>query len=281
MFESSSPTTGHGAAGGGLGDGPPGGGLGGGLGDGLGDGLDGGLGGGLPAELDLEDQTENNGPEKGSEEAPKPASDDAPQPNEGALVSDEKVGEAEQPGSEKPADEQPASEKPASEKPASEKPADEKPADEKPVDRETPGPDARRQGKLFRGGKKGEVAEISFEDVNLGMPVGAAFRPFMLTDRVKSLEGKRVRIKGFVMASDRTKGMKEFVFLRNTECKFGPGGQADHLLRVFMRKGETAAYRSKPVSIEGVLRVKPFPSSRQTWSVFDLEDATGIVNLSR
>ncbi len=276
MFESSSPTTGHGAAGGGLGDGPPGGGLGGGLGDGLGDGLDGGLGGGLPAELDLEDQTENNGPEKGSEEAPKPASDDAPQPNEGALVSDEKVGEAEQPGSEKPADEQPASEKPASEKPA-----DEKPADEKPVDRETPGPDARRQGKLFRGGKKGEVAEISFEDVNLGMPVGAAFRPFMLTDRVKSLEGKRVRIKGFVMASDRTKGMKEFVFLRNTECKFGPGGQADHLLRVFMRKGETAAYRSKPVSIEGVLRVKPFPSSRQTWSVFDLEDATGIVNLSR
>ena len=311
MFESSSPTTGHGAAGGGLGDGPPGGGLGGGLGDGLGDGLDGGLGGGLPAELDLEDQTENNGPEKGSEEAPKPASDDAPQPNEGALVSDEKVGEAEQPGSEKPADEQPASEKPASEQPASEKPAsekpasekpadekpasekpadekpadekpaDEKPADEKPVDRETPGPDARRQGKLFRGGKKGEVAEISFEDVNLGMPVGAAFRPFMLTDRVKSLEGKRVRIKGFVMASDRTKGMKEFVFLRNTECKFGPGGQADHLLRVFMRKGETAAYRSKPVSIEGVLRVKPFPSSRQTWSVFDLEDATGIVNLSR
>ncbi len=113
------------------------------------------------------------------------------------------------------------------------------------------------------------------------MPVGAAFRPFMLTDRAKSLNGKRVRIKGFVMASDRIKGMKEFVLLRNTECKFGPGGQADHLLRVFMRKNETASYRSKPVSIEGILRLNVYPNPRQTWSVFDLEDASGIVNLTR
>jgi len=184
---------------------------------------------------------------------------------------------------EKSKDEKSTEEKPGKGEPVepAEKPAETTDAEKAPADKKTTQADSRRQGKLFRGGKEGDVIEISFEDVNLGMPVGAAFRPFMLTDRAKSLNGKRVRIKGFVMASDRIKGMKEFVLLRNTECKFGPGGQADHLLRVFMRKNETASYRSKPVSIEGILRLNVYPNPRQTWSVFDLEDASGIVNLTR
>ena len=54
------------------------------------------------------------------------------------------------------------------------------------------------------------------------------YRPWMLTDRAKELDGRTVRVSGYMWGgSDRFAGLKEFILLRNTECKFGPGGQFD------------------------------------------------------
>jgi len=115
------------------------------------------------------------------------------------------------------------------------------------------------------------VVDISFDDIKLPIQEDIVFRPFMLTDRVRELDGKRIRISGYMLPDTKTRGITEFVLLKNTECKFGPGGQADHLLSVKMVAGEDTRFRDDPISVEGTLTIKPFQGpDGNTWSIYDL-----------
>jgi hypothetical protein len=114
--------------------------------------------------------------------------------------------------------------------------------------------------------------EIIFEDIQLLMQADTVFRPIMLTERAKSLDGQRIRVSGYMLPDSKSKNIKQFVLLKNTECKFGPGGQADHLINVLMTKDATASYRDDAVAVEGTLRIKPFQGpDGNTWSIYDLE----------
>src|SRR3954449_4800065 len=77
--------------------------------------------------------------------------------------------------------------------------------------------------------RPGDAEKITWDDLNLGMQADVVFRPFM-ADPVKHLEGKRISIIGYMHGGQAgQRGIKEFILLKNTQCKFGPGGQADHL----------------------------------------------------
>ena len=119
------------------------------------------------------------------------------------------------------------------------------------------------------------VEVISFDELNLGMPIDSRFRPIMLEyndGQAKELLGKVVNLGGYMNPPDELRGLTEFVLLKNTECKFGPGGQADHLARVFMRKGTTVDYTNQVIYVEGRITLKPFPDdSPMTWSIYDIE----------
>jgi hypothetical protein len=118
---------------------------------------------------------------------------------------------------------------------------------------------------------EGEAIEIVFEDIQLPIQADMVFRPFMLTERVQELDGQRIRIHGYMLPDSKTRGITQFVLLKNTECKFGPGGQADHLINVLMTNGVTARYRDDPITVEGVLKVNPFQGpDGNTWSIYDL-----------
>ena len=123
--------------------------------------------------------------------------------------------------------------------------------------------------------RPGEAEKITFEDLVIGMQADIVFRPFMLTERAQELDGKRVNLVGYMHAGQLSqRGIKEFVLLRNTECKFGPGGQADHLARVYMRKGETTDWTDKTLKVEGTLAIEPFQGPDQnTWAIYRLDDA--------
>jgi hypothetical protein len=117
----------------------------------------------------------------------------------------------------------------------------------------------------------GQPVEITFDDVNLRIQADVVFRPWMLTDRVKELDGRRVRIRGYMLPHERATGIRQFVLLRNKECKFGPGGQADHLVNVTLQDGVTTSYRHQVVQVQGVLKVNPFQGpDGNTWSIYDL-----------
>ncbi len=114
---------------------------------------------------------------------------------------------------------------------------------------------------------------ISFDDLNLGLEADVRFREFMLGDKpAVSLNDKRVNIGGYISPTDRLKGITDFILLRNLECKFGPGGKADHLVHVLMDKDAAADFTDKVVYVEGTLKLNPFhsPDGSATWSIYDL-----------
>jgi hypothetical protein len=123
--------------------------------------------------------------------------------------------------------------------------------------------------------KPGDAEKITFDDLNLQMLANIVFRPFMVTDRVKELEGQRVSISGYMHGGAAgSSGIKKFVLLKNTECKFGKDGQADHLAMVYLKNGTTADYTRSDVKVEGTLRIEPFTGDDgNTWSIYNLEDA--------
>jgi len=123
--------------------------------------------------------------------------------------------------------------------------------------------------------RAGGVEKITFEDLNLGMQADMVYRDFMLSDRVKELEGRRVSIAGYMHAGQEAqRGIKRFILLKNTQCKFGPGGQADHLTDVVLRDGGTTSFTPSDVKIEGIFRIAPFQGNDgNTWSIYRLEDA--------
>jgi hypothetical protein len=132
-------------------------------------------------------------------------------------------------------------------------------------------------------GDSGQVLEITFDDVNLGMKEDMVFRPWLITDRVKELDGRRVRIKGVLLPDATGEGIKEFILLKNVECKFGPGGQADHLVNVKLKKDVTTSFTGdRPISVEGVFRVVPFQGpDGNTWKIYDLEAADNVQTVWR
>jgi hypothetical protein len=125
--------------------------------------------------------------------------------------------------------------------------------------------------------KPGEAEKITWDDLNIGMPADVVFRPFMLSDRAKELEGKKISILGFIhgAATGGSKAkIKELILLKNTECKYGPQGQADHLAAVYFAEGKATSYTDKAIKVEGTLKIEPFAGDDgNTWSVFRLEDA--------
>ncbi|MFM7846262.1 MAG: hypothetical protein ACKOU6_14425 [Planctomycetota bacterium] len=121
-------------------------------------------------------------------------------------------------------------------------------------------------------GRGDGIEVITFDDLNIGMQADMAFRDFLLTDRVKELDGKRVRLIGYMHGGvSQIKDLTEFVLLQNTQCKFGPGGQADHLVRVLVKPGVAADYATGAIQVEGTLKVVPFQGpDGNTWSVYDM-----------
>lgn len=112
--------------------------------------------------------------------------------------------------------------------------------------------------------------DITFDDLKLELPAGALFRDEVLTERVKELDQNRVKLSGFIHAGSifQQKGISEFVFVMNPECKFGPDGEAFCVVLVQLAEGQTTDFTLKPFAVEGDLAVDPFNQDGVTWSVY-------------
>jgi hypothetical protein len=175
-----------------------------------------------------------------------------------------------------PAESEPSTPKPSEPEPIVSQPLAAAPQPESPEnDAEPPPVKGQRPPADRTPAKPGEAEKITWDDLNLGMPADVVFRPFMLSDRAQELEGKKISILGFIHGapSSRTK-IKELILLKNTECKYGPQGQADHLAAVYFAEDAAASYTDKAIKVEGTLKVEPVVGTDgNTWSVFRLEDA--------
>jgi hypothetical protein len=121
------------------------------------------------------------------------------------------------------------------------------------------------------------VVPITYDDLNIeSLQPDTLFENWMLTQRVRDLDGKRVRISGFMCGGTifSNTNIKQFVLLREKECPFGRGGQAHHAIAVSLQ-GSPATFTANELTIEGVLSVRPFTGENGcTWSLYAIDAAT-------
>jgi hypothetical protein len=105
------------------------------------------------------------------------------------------------------------------------------------------------------GGDK--IKGISFDDVKLDLKKDQPFKEELLTPAVKKLDGKQVRIRGYILPSFQQSGIKQFVLVRdNMECCFGPGAALHDCIVVEMTGGATTDFTVRPVTVEGKFSIK-------------------------
>ena len=121
--------------------------------------------------------------------------------------------------------------------------------------------------------RPGAINDITFDDLELNMPLGTLFDRSMLTPRAAQLDGQQVRLRGFIYAGGvfQQTGITGFPFVKNTQCKFGPQGLAYCVILVDLNEGVTTDFTTYPVTVEGTLTVRPFDSGGFTWSVYHVQ----------
>ncbi len=120
-----------------------------------------------------------------------------------------------------------------------------------------------------------EPIDLSFDDLKFEIEKGAAYKPSMLTDEIRKLDGKKIRLRGFVRPGFKQNGIKQFVFVRdNQECCFGPGAALYDCVMVKMADEQSIDFTVRPISLVGTLYVKEFiGKDKKVWAIFRMKDA--------
>lgn len=136
-----------------------------------------------------------------------------------------------------------------------------------PVNTDSPKPVPRPTAKA-----KGE---ISFDDLVFDIEKGGRYEPSMLTEAVKALDGKKVKLRGFILPSTlfRETNIDEFVLVRdNQECCFGPGAALYDCVVVNLVDGVTTDFTTRPVTVTGTFKLKEYkyPDGSGHFAIFNL-----------
>jgi hypothetical protein len=100
------------------------------------------------------------------------------------------------------------------------------------------------------------VKSVTFDDVKLDLKKGDPYDSSLLSTKVKLLDGKPIRIRGYILPSFQQTGIKQFVLVRdNMECCFGPGALLHDCILVEMTAPATATFTVRPVSVEGTFTI--------------------------
>ncbi len=121
---------------------------------------------------------------------------------------------------------------------------------------------------------------VSFDDVDLlkvmnldPVPVDA---PERLPKWLKELDGKRIRVRGFMFPPFQDTDIRGFVLARDNQiCCFGRTPKEYDLVETFLRKGVTTHYiQNRPFDVVGVFRIKS--EIEKYTAMYELEDAVVI-----
>ena len=85
----------------------------------------------------------------------------------------------------------------------------------------------RDVGARADGPATSRVQDITFDTIKFEMkdPKSRKFKRSMLTEKIEKLEGKAIRIRGYILPTP-TRKLSSFVLMRdNQECCFGPGAR--------------------------------------------------------
>ena len=99
--------------------------------------------------------------------------------------------------------------------------------------------------------------DISFDDLKFDINTGDPFKRSLLNDKIEALDGKPVRIRGYILPSFQQTGLTQFVLVRdNLSCCFGPGAAIYDCVIVEMKPGKSTDYSLYPVAVEGSFSIR-------------------------
>lgn len=125
-----------------------------------------------------------------------------------------------------------------------------------------------------------EALRVSYDDIDLlkvmnldPVPPDA---PERLPAWLKALDGKRIRIRGFMYPPFQDTDIRGFVLARDNQiCCFGRTPKEYDLIEVFLRKGVTTYYiQNRPFDVVGVFRIKS--DIEKYTAMYEMEDAIVI-----
>jgi hypothetical protein len=102
--------------------------------------------------------------------------------------------------------------------------------------------------------------EINFDDLKFDIEKDGAFDEKLWTERLKRINGKNVKLRGYIHPSSAYSltGLPQFVLVRDDkECCFGPGAALYDCVFVKMVPGKTADYTTRAVTVEGKFVLDP------------------------
>ncbi|MDA8745750.1 DUF3299 domain-containing protein [Rubripirellula amarantea] len=100
--------------------------------------------------------------------------------------------------------------------------------------------------------------EINFDDLKFEIEKDQAFEPSQLNADVQALNGKKVKLRGYILPATLYKetGIDQFVLVRdNQECCFGPGAALFDCVMIEMEPGRTTDFVTRPVTVEGKFEI--------------------------
>jgi hypothetical protein len=107
--------------------------------------------------------------------------------------------------------------------------------------------------------KPQRILDVTFNDVKFEIEKGGKFERSMLPDQISQMEGRQLRIRGYMLASIHTHGLSRFILLQNATCPFGgPEAYLYHNIQVELDTGITTSFTTKAIAIEGVFSIRPF-----------------------
>jgi hypothetical protein len=118
----------------------------------------------------------------------------------------------------------------------------------------TDGPTESKEEAAARRAK----GEINFDDLKFEIEKDQPFGDGMLNDTIKKLDGKKVKLRGYILPSTLFKetDIDQFVLVRdNQECCFGPGAALFDCVIVEMVPGRTTDFVTRPVTVEGRFKI--------------------------
>jgi hypothetical protein len=118
--------------------------------------------------------------------------------------------------------------------------------------------------------------EITFDDLKFEMELGGDYDPSMLSDEIRQLDGKVVKLRGYILPSTlfRETNIDEFVLVRdNQECCFGPGAALFDCVVVNLIDGVKTDFTTRPVTVTGKFRLKEYkyPDDSGHFAIFNLQ----------
>ena len=121
---------------------------------------------------------------------------------------------------------------------------------------------------------------VSFDDVDLlkvmNLDPVPADAPERLPKWLKELDGKRIRVRGFMYPPFQDTDIRGFVLARDNQiCCFGRTPKEYDLVDIFLRKGVSTHYiQNRPFDVVGVFRIKS--EIEKYTAMYELDDAIVI-----